>query len=122
MCMDASMASPIASFSISRRGFAPIFFGAGAFFCFFALGGVADKSESSCIEGGSSSSSSLSGFGRFLETGLTFNLVCDAFLGAAAFVPFGALLEPGLGPRFAGAGFAATGLAFVGLGLNNTVS
>lgn len=79
--IEASMASAIASFSTSRRGFAPIFFGPGAFFGLFALGGVLERSESSCDEGSpSESSSSVSGFGRFF---VGFSVVCDIFFGAA---------------------------------------
>lgn len=36
-----------ASFSFSWRGFAAAFLGAGALFCFLALGGVMDKIEPS---------------------------------------------------------------------------
>lgn len=99
--IEASIASAIASFSTSRRGLAPIFLGPGAFFGLFALGGVFDRSESSCNEGSpSESSSSVSGLGRFF---VVFNVVCDIFFGAA----FGA-------PAFFGAGLgfgSALGLA-----------
>ena len=83
-----------------------LFFGAGAFFCFFALGGVLERSESSCRESrsGAESSSSVSGFGRFFEaTGLVLavSVICVFFgaaLGAAAFLfsAFGAALALGL--------------------------
>ena len=84
-CMDASIAWAIASFSISRRGFAPIFLGAGAFFCFLLLGGVTERSEASCSEASEAdSSSSVSSFGRFFEAaGLAFDVVCVVFFGAA---------------------------------------
>ena len=85
--IEASIASAIASFSTSRRGFAPIFFGPGAFFGLFALGGVLERSESSCNEGSrspSESSSSVSGLGRFFGG---FSVVCDIFFGAALGAP-----------------------------------
>ena len=91
----ASSSKTAASFSNSAKGFPPIFFGPGAFFCFFALGGVADRALSSCTEltSGAESSSSESGFGRFLEAcfGFSDSVVCVAFLGATAFGAFGAL-------------------------------
>ena len=106
--MDASIASQIASFSTSRSGFDPTFFGPRAFFCGFAVGGVLDRSESSCMDGFSTeSSSSVSGFGRFCEAaGLAFRVVCDVFFGpglkavgllAAGFdaAAFGAVLGAG---------------------------
>lgn len=107
----------MASFSISFRAFVALFFGAGAFLCFFALGGVLERSESSCRESrsGAESSSSVSGFGRFFDAaafGLALSVVCDIFLvvalGAAAF--FGAAL----GAAFDAVGALAFGLAFYG--------
>ena len=104
--IEASIASAMASFSTSRRGFAPIFLGPGAFFCFFELGGVTERRESSCSEGFSEgeSSSSVSGFGRFFEvSGFVLSVVCDIFFGAAlgnaGFLgaAFGAALVFGLG-------------------------
>jgi len=79
------------SFSTTWRGFpasffgAGPFFGAGSFFCFFALGGVFDRSEPSCRELPSPRelSSSLSGLRRFLGAVLIFKAVCTSFLGAA---------------------------------------
>ena len=84
-----------------------LFFGAGAFFCFFALGGVFESSESSCNESSSEadSSSSESGFGRFFDAAdfaIGFNVVCDIFFGAA--LGAAAFLGAGLG--------AAKALAF----------
>jgi len=80
------------SFAISCRGF-PLLFFAGAFFCFFELGGVLESREASCVESMSEggSSSSLSGFGRFFEAGLVtvFKVLWTSFLGAA-FVALGA--------------------------------
>lgn len=75
----------MASFSISRRGFAPVFFGPEAFFCFLALGtlgGVLERSELSWSEGSSDAefSSSEVGLGRFL---VGLSVVWDIFLGAA---------------------------------------
>ena len=101
------MASAIASFSTSRSGFAPIFFGPGAFFGLFALGGVLERSESSCNEGSpSESSSSVSCFGRFF---VGFNVVCDIFFGAVLRAPtfFRAALDFGSALGLAAAlGFA----------------
>ena len=100
--IEAFIASAIASFSISRRGLAPVFLGPGAFFGLFALGGVLDRSESSCNDGSpSESSSSVTGFGRFF---VVFNVVCDIFFGAA----FGAAAFFGAGLGFGSAlGLAA---------------
>ncbi len=113
--IEASIASAIASFSTSRRGFAPIFFGACAFFGLFALGGVLERSESSCNEGSpSESSSSVSGLGRFF---VGLSVVCDNFFGGPAF--FGAALGFGLAFGLAAAlGFA---LAFYMPNLNQTI-
>jgi hypothetical protein len=68
------------SFSISARGFPLVFLAAGAFFCFFALGGVRDRilALPSRLE----SSSSVSGFGRFFAAGLLVNLGCVVFFTA----------------------------------------
>ena len=59
-----------ASFSFSCRGFPPAFLGAGALFCFLALGGVIERIEPSWfdISSGFDCSSSDSGFDRFFET------------------------------------------------------
>ena len=107
--MEASIASAMASFSTSRRGLAPIFFGPGAFFGLFALGGVLERSESSCNEGSASeSSSSVSGFGRFFVF-VGFNVVWDIFFGAVFEAPafFGAALGLGSALGLAAAlGFA----------------
>lgn len=62
------------------------FFGTGAFFCFFALGGVLERSESSWMEGSDfESSSSVSGLGRFFDDAgfFGFKVVCDTFVDAA---------------------------------------
>ena len=76
--------------------------GTCAFFCFFALGGVVESTESSSFGSfsGVDSSSSESGFGRFFKAaGLTFDcafkVVCAVFFdGAFAAVAFlGAALE-----------------------------
>ena len=105
--MEASIASAMASFSTSRRGFAPIFLGPGAFFGLFALGGVLERSDSSCNEGSASeSSSSVPGFGRFF---VGFNVVWDIFFGAVLETPafFGAALGLGSALGLAAAlGFA----------------
>ena len=92
------MASDMASFSISRNGFAPVFLGT-VFFCFFALGGVVESTESSCNKGSSESlsSSSVSTFFLFFGTAFGFNVVCVVFLDGS----LGPRLVPGLGPRFA---------------------
>jgi hypothetical protein len=68
----------------------PAGFLTGAFFCFFASGGVFDSIDISPAESTSDggSSSSLSGLGRFLVAGLVaFIVVCTSFL----VVPFAAL-------------------------------
>ena len=114
--MEASIASEIASFSISRNGFAPTFLET-VFFSFFALGGVFERTESLCNEGSSESlsSSSVSTFFLFFGAVFGFSVVCVVFEGS-----FGARLVPGLGPRFAPvAGFDGfEGLvAFVGFDL-----
>lgn len=111
------MASEIASFSISRNGFAPTFLGT-VFFCFFALGGVVERTESLRNEGSSESlsSSSVSTFFLFLAGAFGFSVVCVAFLEGS----LGARLVPGLGPRFAPvAGFAGSEVlvAFAGFAL-----
>ena len=95
------MASEIASFSISRNGFAPTFLGT-VFFCFFALGGVVERTESFCNEGSSESlsSSSVSTFFLFFGAAFDFSVVCVVFL-EGSFGSLGARLVPGLGPRFA---------------------
>ena len=92
------MASEIASFSISRNGFAPVFLET-LFFCFFALGGVVERTESLCNEGSSESlsSSSVSTFFLFFGAAFGFTVVCVGFLDGS----LGARLVPGLGPRFA---------------------
>jgi len=78
----------------------PDFFGAGAFFCFFALGGVLERRETSFIETSSSPefSSSESGFDRFFGAALDFSVVWVSCLGAAlglevAAAFFGAALD-----------------------------
>jgi len=82
------------SFSISRNGFDVLPFFAGAFFCFFELGGVFESKDASLaesrLEGRSLSSSSLSGFGRFFETAFALRVVWTIFFGAVAFAAFGA--------------------------------
>ena len=93
-----------ASFSTSRRGFAPVFLAAGALFCFLAPGGVAESSESSCCEtpSGPQSSSSESGLCLFLEVislALGFSVVCEVFFDVALTVVafLGAALRVALG-------------------------
>lgn len=94
-----------ASFSTSLNAFIALFFGADAFFCFFALGGVFDRSEALCgSRSEAESSSSVSGLGRFFGAVLLevdFNVACDIFFGAA----FGAA-------AFFVAGLGAAALAF----------
>lgn len=77
-----------ASFSFSCRGFPPVFLGAGALFCFLALGGVIERIEPSWfdISSGFGCSSSESDFGRFFETvafAFGFEVVCAIFFGGA---------------------------------------
>ena len=65
-----------ASFSSSCRGLPTAFFGAGPFFCFLALGGVAESRESSCRDprSGAESSSSVSGLALFFDAvGFSFD-------------------------------------------------
>lgn len=99
-----------ASFSSSTSGIDPPCFLACAFFCFFALGGVDDSSDASCIEtfSGLEFSSSVSGLDRFFDAaGLAFGLsvVCVVFFRAA--FAGAALAAAFLGGAFA----AALGLA-----------
>lgn len=92
-----------ASFSFSCRGFAPAFLAVGALFCFFALGGVIERTEPSLcnIFSGVNCSSSESGLGRFETVGFAFGfkVVCAIFFGgalaAAAFL--GAVFTVALG-------------------------
>jgi hypothetical protein len=102
--MSASPSNLNASFWFSCSGFAPVFFAAGAFFCFLALGGVIDRMEPSLGEtsSGPNCSSSESGLDRFFEAaGFTFGfrVVCAIFfagaLAAAAFL--GAAFDTALG-------------------------
>ncbi len=64
-------------FSTTWRGFPACFFGAGSFFCFFALGGVFERLDPSCRDSPSPGelSSSLSGLGRFFGAVLAFRVV-----------------------------------------------
>ena len=68
-CASFVPSKSAASFSSSCKGLPAAFFGAGAFFCFLALGGVAESRELSCKDpfSGAEISSSVSGFGRFFE-------------------------------------------------------
>jgi len=96
------------SLLISCKGLPPDFF-AGAFFCFLELGGVFESRDASptdsMSEGGPSSSSSLSGLGRFFEAVfVAFRVVWTSFF-AGALADFGAVV-------FFGPGFA---LAFYGI-------
>jgi hypothetical protein len=72
---------------------APLLLVVGAFFCFFALGGVLespDPSPNDTSEGTPSSSSSLSGLARFFKAvDFSANVVCVIFF-VAGFDAFGA--------------------------------
>jgi len=84
-----------------------VFFGAGLGLAFLAFGGVCESSDSSsnALSAMLDASSSESGFGRFFDAvdlafAAGFNVVWDAFLGAAFaavvfFVAFGAAFALG---------------------------
>ena len=80
---------PIASFSNGCNGLPAFFLGTRSFFCFLALGGVAESNVSSCGEPASEAepSSSVSGFALFFGAPAfsftAFNVVCVVFFGAA---------------------------------------
>jgi len=76
---------PKLSFSIGCSVLPLDFLGAGAFFCFLALGGLLERSDSSSTLGsGSEFSSSDAGMARFFVTGALRVFGMDCFvLGAA---------------------------------------
>ena len=92
----ATLSICILSFSISARGL-PAAFLTGAFFCFLALGGVLSSMPSSLSLPKDPSSSSLSGFGRFLPAAFApvrvvwVNFFAAGAFGAAAFLAAGFL-------------------------------
>lgn len=75
---------PTDSLRMGSRGPLEAFLAAGAFFCFFALGGEFESKESSS-RSGSEFSSSESGLGRFFEGAafVVLRVVCVSFFDAA---------------------------------------
>jgi hypothetical protein len=103
------------SFSMSCRACATGRFATGAFFGFFALGGVLERTDASLSESLSDNppSSSVSDF-RFL--GIILRVVCTVFLVVVVLVAFAALGALGALGSFAGlaaVAFFAAGFALV---------